>query len=143
MGSIFHVLLVLITYFNTHCMAESAILDEKGNIISGYSSAVHERGWVSETIDDHKMITKNNNITAFLDQRRNFKNRIVLTFVTPWNTKGYKWSTLYAKKFTHISPVWYDIQPIPGSSISSYMLLGESNVDIEWIKSIRLKNEKK
>ena len=121
---------------------QAAEIDANGNIISGYSSAVHEKGWVTENIDDHKMIIKNNNITDYLDQRRNFKNKVTLTFITPWNEKGYKWTKLYAKKFTHISPVWYDIQPIPGSTISSYMIMGESKVNLEWIDAVKEKNER-
>ena len=110
------------------------------NIISGYSSAVHQKGWVQETIDDHKIIIKNNNLTAHLEKQRNFGNKITMTFVTPWNKKGYKWTELYAHKFTHISPVWFDIQPLPGSSITSFMITGGDNVDTKWIKEVRSNN---
>eukprot|EP01083_Nonionella_stella_P036521 99647_1 len=139
MSSLFCIL-ITIACIDLYCMADNVVIDKDGNIISGYSSPVHAKGWVQEVIDDHNMIIKNNNITEFLDTKRNFGNRLALTFVTPWNTKGYKWSKLYAKKFTHISPVWYDIQPVPGSTIASYMLLGESKVDLEWMQSVRANN---
>ena len=49
---------------------------------------------------------------------------------------------MYASKFTHISPVWYDIGSIPGSSISSYMIMGDNEVQKEWIDKVREKNDK-
>ena len=137
-------LFVLITILlKVGVIAENFEIDEHGNIISGYSSAVHERGWVSETITDHKIITKNHNITAYLDPHRNFPNKLTLTFVTPWNPNGYKWSKQYAHKFSHISPVWFDIEPMPGSSaIPSFVLQGDANAvsQSQWMTDVRTQN---
>ncbi|KAI3936770.1 hypothetical protein MKX01_031589, partial [Papaver californicum] len=33
-----------------------------------------------------------------------------LGYITPWNGKGYDLAKRFNSKFTHLSPVWYDLK---------------------------------
>ncbi|KAI7735313.1 hypothetical protein M8C21_029730 [Ambrosia artemisiifolia] len=65
---------------------------------------------------------------------RHFPNP-VLAYVTPWNSKGYDLAKVFNSKFTHISPVWYDIK----SQGAEFVLEGRHNVDKGWISDLRTK----
>eukprot|EP01132_Coremiostelium_polycephalum_P007944 gene7944-9774_t len=66
-------------------------------------------------------------------QKRKFKGN-VLGYITPWNSKGYKIAELFKCKFTHLSPVWFQVKFFPGKGIG---IEGGHNIDKEWIKRIR------
>ncbi|XP_055346778.1 chitinase domain-containing protein 1-like [Paramacrobiotus metropolitanus] len=64
----------------------------------------------------------------------------VLGYVTPWNNKGYDRAVKYAKKFTHICPVW--LQVVPGSTAKvPFEVRGTHDVDQGWIGRLKEKNE--
>ena len=43
---------------------------------------------------------------------------------------------MFRGKFTHISPVWYTIQPGTGKSQNMFVLQGAQDVDKEWMKEV-------
>jgi chitinase domain-containing protein 1 len=53
--------------------------------------------------------------------------------VTPWNSKGYDMAKLYSTKFTHISPVWYDLK----SDGNKLVLEGQHNFDAKWVSELQ------
>ncbi|KAL0712284.1 hypothetical protein Bca4012_019262 [Brassica carinata] len=59
----------------------------------------------------------------------------VLAYITPWNSKGYDMAKIYNSKFTHLSPVWYDLKS--SSQGSGLVLEGRHNADKGWIKELR------
>ncbi|XP_076916601.1 uncharacterized protein LOC143576380 [Bidens hawaiensis] len=65
---------------------------------------------------------------------RNFPNP-VLAYITPWNSKGYAMAKEFNSKFTHISPVWYDLK----SHGAEFVLEGRHNVDKGWISDLRMR----
>ncbi|KAF0923541.1 hypothetical protein E2562_006423, partial [Oryza meyeriana var. granulata] len=64
--------------------------------------------------------------------RRYFRNP-VLAYVTPWNSKGYDMAKLFSAKFTHISPVWYDLK----SDGNKLVLEGQHNFDARWVSELQ------
>ena len=60
---------------------------------------------------------------------------ITLGFVTPWNGKGYDIAKDFAGKFTHLSPVWYQIRR--SKEDQKIVLTGGHDVDQEWISIVR------
>uniref|UniRef100_A0A0D9YBS9 Chitinase domain-containing protein 1 n=1 Tax=Oryza glumipatula TaxID=40148 RepID=A0A0D9YBS9_9ORYZ len=93
--------------------------------------SVHERGLVrrdvsaSEILAEHATVSENRS-------RRHFRNP-VLAYVTPWNSKGYDMAKLYSTKFTHISPVWYDLK----SDGNKLVLEGQHNFDAKWVSELQ------
>lgn len=57
----------------------------------------------------------------------------VLGYVTPWNRRGYDVAKEEREKFTHISPVWYQLKAATGS----LTLSGSHDVDKGWITDVR------
>jgi chitinase domain-containing protein 1 len=70
-----------------------------------------------------------------------------LGFVTPWNSKGYDVAKNFARKFTHVSPVWYTVKlrqrtrrPADGGKAKitySVDIEGKHNVDAKWIADVQ------
>lgn len=46
-----------------------------------------------------------------------------------WNNKGYDRAVKYAKKFTHISPVWLQVVPSNGKTGAKYEVKGTHDID--------------
>ncbi|XP_052194352.1 uncharacterized protein LOC127802541 [Diospyros lotus] len=65
---------------------------------------------------------------------RHFTNP-VLAYITPWNSKGYELAQKFNSKFTHLSPVWYDLK----SQGTKLVLEGRHNADKEWVSGLRMK----
>ena len=79
---------------------------------------------ILETHDTY--VSKNAHVKTF--------EEITLAYVTPWNNRGYDIAKLFRGKFSHISPVWYNIEPHePGQ----FKLSGKQDVDTGWIAGIR------
>lgn len=70
--------------------------------------------------------------TSENSSRRKFENP-VLAYITPWNSQGYEMAKKFSNKFTHLSPVWYDLKS-PGTKL---VLEGRHNADKGWIAEIR------
>eukprot|EP01025_Chloroclados_australasicus_P006882 TRINITY_DN12187_c0_g1_i2.p1 TRINITY_DN12187_c0_g1~~TRINITY_DN12187_c0_g1_i2.p1 ORF type:complete len:414 (+),score=18.88 TRINITY_DN12187_c0_g1_i2:57-1244(+) len=64
--------------------------------------------------------------------KRNF-NGHVLGYITPWNAEGFLLSELFYGKFTHLSPVWYQVRSVSGI----YQLVGRHDVKQDWLNKIR------
>jgi chitinase domain-containing protein 1 len=58
----------------------------------------------------------------------------VLGYVTPWNSRGYDIAKAHRAKFTHISPVWYQLRAGSGSYLG---LAGGHDVDQGWIDAVQ------
>eukprot|EP00003_Mantamonas_plastica_P021927 TRINITY_DN3625_c1_g5_i1.p2 TRINITY_DN3625_c1_g5~~TRINITY_DN3625_c1_g5_i1.p2 ORF type:complete len:136 (-),score=34.22 TRINITY_DN3625_c1_g5_i1:416-823(-) len=67
-----------------------------------------QAGLVSEKVTAAKLV-------AYHDKRNvnSVKNAHYnsLGYVTPWNNEGYEAAKRFARKFTLISPVWFDLKP--------------------------------
>lgn len=91
-------------------------------------------------VNDNESIDSIINTHAKLDTDEKNYDGITFAYVTPWNNHGYdvvKWA---AKKFTHISPVWFNIKFIDNNNKISVEISGKHDIDREWMNDILLNN---
>lgn len=96
---------------------------------------VYQRGLVKTDIHYHQVLSENMKVSEN-SSRRNFKNP-VLAYLTPWNSKGYEMAKKFNNKFTHLSPVWYELK----SQDTKLVMEGRHNADKEWIAGLRMKGD--
>ena len=79
--------------------------------------------------------------TAILDHHHEFNEDLsskfsgeVLTYVTPWNRKGYAYAKLMASKITWLVPVWFQIRQDANGTI---YIAGEHDINHEWLNEMR------
>ncbi|KAL6131061.1 hypothetical protein ACLB2K_069439 [Fragaria x ananassa] len=94
-------------------------------------SYVFRRGLVKPDVNYQEILTENAHVSENATGRH-YKYP-VLAYITPWNSKGYDLAKRFNSKFTHISPVWYDLK----SQGASLILEGRHNADIGWISDLR------
>ncbi|KAK7332756.1 hypothetical protein VNO80_29511 [Phaseolus coccineus] len=100
-----------------------------------HESYVYEQGLVSAHANYQHVLTENSKVSENTSQRR--YNYPVLGYITPWNSRGYELAKRFNSKFTHISPVWYDLK----SQQTSLVLEGRHNADRGWISELRKTGE--
>ncbi|CAN1157205.1 Rhodanese-like domain-containing protein 4, chloroplastic [Linum perenne] len=81
-----------------------------------------------EILEEHSEVSENGS-------QRHYEYP-VLGYITPWNSKGYDIAKMFTDKFTHLSPVWYDLK----SQGSELVLEGRHNADRSWISELREEN---
>ncbi|WOG86814.1 hypothetical protein DCAR_0206032 [Daucus carota subsp. sativus] len=94
--------------------------------------SVYDRNLVKAEVKYQEIIAEHSRVSANLS--RTFQHS-VLAYVTPWNSKGYEMAKEFNSKFTHISPVWYDLK----SQGANLVLEGRHNADKGWISELRKK----
>lgn len=97
------------------------------------TSFVHQRGLVKADVTYQEILTENSRVSENVSQRH-FTNS-VLAYITPWNAAGYDIAKRFCPKFTHLSPVWYDLK----SQGTELVLEGRHNADTEWMSELRLR----
>uniref|UniRef100_A0A0M3IRF6 Chitinase domain-containing protein 1 n=1 Tax=Ascaris lumbricoides TaxID=6252 RepID=A0A0M3IRF6_ASCLU len=63
-----------------------------------------------------------------------------LGYVTPWNNHGYNVAKWAAKKFTHISPVWFQFKPATIDGQRTCSIGGTHDIDQGWLRDIQSNN---
>uniref|UniRef100_T1K9A3 Chitinase domain-containing protein 1 n=1 Tax=Tetranychus urticae TaxID=32264 RepID=T1K9A3_TETUR len=71
------------------------------------------------------------------DASRNF-NGTVLGYVTPWNGEGYDIARIFAKRYTHISPVWLQLKL--NEDEETTRIEGTHDIDLKWMQDLRKVN---
>ncbi|RZC84851.1 hypothetical protein C5167_047634 [Papaver somniferum] len=94
--------------------------------------SVYERGLVRISTNYNEILTENSRVSENALRRR-LHPYPTLGYITPWNAKGYEFAKRFNSKFTHLSPVWYDLK----SEGSRFILQGRHNADVAWIKDLR------
>ncbi|KAL5572080.1 hypothetical protein UlMin_021677 [Ulmus minor] len=95
-------------------------------------SYVYEGGLVKPDVNYREILTENGKVSENMSCRH--YNYPVLAYITPWNSRGYELAKRFNSKFTHLSPVWYDLK----SQGSKLVLEGRHNADIGWISDLRM-----
>eukprot|EP00268_Persea_americana_P027279 TRINITY_DN26700_c0_g1_i1.p1 TRINITY_DN26700_c0_g1~~TRINITY_DN26700_c0_g1_i1.p1 ORF type:complete len:482 (+),score=54.71 TRINITY_DN26700_c0_g1_i1:127-1446(+) len=95
------------------------------------SGSVYERGLVRADVSYKEILAENSKVSANKSSRH--YSYPVLAYVTPWNSKGYEIAKRFTSKFTHLSPVWYELK----SEGFQLVLEGRHNADIGWISELR------
>ncbi|KAF3782582.1 Chitinase domain-containing protein 1 [Nymphaea thermarum] len=93
--------------------------------------SVYERGLVKPNVGYQEVLNENSKASENVSDRH-FKHP-VLAYVTPWNSKGYDVAKKFNSKFTHVSPVWYELRS-EGSKLS---LVGQHNADTGWVSEVK------
>lgn len=78
-----------------------------------------------------EILTENSKVSENVSHR--YYTYPVLAYITPWNSKGYEMAKKFNSKFTHLSPVWYDLK----SQGTSLILEGRHNADAGWLLELR------
>ncbi|KAJ8946334.1 hypothetical protein NQ318_004224 [Aromia moschata] len=94
------------------------------------------------TVFDKHYVTENPTVKEILTNYQAFFREtdeysfpgLVLGYVTPWNNHGYDIAKIFGNKFTHISPVWLQVNR-KGSK--SYEIRGTHDVDRDWMVTVR------
>ncbi|KAA8520729.1 hypothetical protein F0562_014999 [Nyssa sinensis] len=97
---------------------------------------VDRRGLVKTNVNYQEILTvrTDNNKVSENKSRRHYTYP-VLGYITPWNSRGYELAKSFNSKFTHLSPVWYDLK----SQRTKLFLEGRHNADTGWISELRMK----
>ncbi|CAJ1961278.1 unnamed protein product [Sphenostylis stenocarpa] len=98
-------------------------------------SYVYEQGLVTTHANYQHVLSENSKVSDNTSQRH-YKYP-VLGYITPWNSRGYELAKRFNSKFTHISPVWYDLK----SQQTNLALEGRHNADRGWISELRKTGE--
>ncbi|XAR62980.1 hypothetical protein NMG60_11022751 [Bertholletia excelsa] len=80
-----------------------------------------------EVLNEHSRVSDNRSNGHFTNP--------VLAYITPWNSRGYELARSFNHKFTHLSPVWYDLK----SQGKKLVLEGRHNADTGWLSDLRMK----
>ncbi|KAE9553462.1 hypothetical protein FO519_003334 [Halicephalobus sp. NKZ332] len=72
-------------------------------------------------------------------EERHLTSGATLAFITPWNKGGFQVAERGAKKLTHVSPVWFQINE-PKEDELGCQIDGIENVDRDWIAKMRKNN---
>ncbi|GMI69582.1 hypothetical protein like AT4G01040 [Hibiscus trionum] len=96
---------------------------------------VTERGLIKTDISFQEILSENSKVSGN-ESLRNY-DYPVLAYITPWNSKGYEMAKRFNSKFTHLSPVWYDLK----SQGSSLILEGRHNADKGWMSDLRMRGD--
>ncbi|KAK8959030.1 hypothetical protein KSP40_PGU015699 [Platanthera guangdongensis] len=91
--------------------------------------SVYDRNLVKSDVDYREIL--NENARVALNRSRNFPNP-VLAYITPWNSRGYDIAKEFNPKFTHLSPVWYELR----SQGRKIFLDGRHNADKGWVSEL-------
>ncbi len=104
--------------------------------ILAMTESVYKRGLVKTQISANDIVKHQNSYSNITQHVQTFADghAAVLGFVTPWNNQGYDVAKWFRGKFTHISPVWYQVRP---QRSGQYTVTGEHDVDSEWMQEVR------
>lgn len=116
---------------------EAAVVEETLQTTSDDSIPIFDLGLVRVNTSIKKIVNYHEKARALTTDKL-FKNKI-LSYVTPWNNKGYDMAKKYANKFDMISPVWLQVKRI---GRNSYQLAGVHDIDKGWMKDVRESSEK-
>ncbi|KAF2324866.1 hypothetical protein GH714_020858 [Hevea brasiliensis] len=98
-------------------------------------SHAHQEGRVKTDLNYQEILSKNSKVSNNASHRQ--YTYPVLAYITPWNSKGYEMAKRFTNKFTHLSPVWYDLR----SQGTDLILQGRHNADKGWISELRMKGD--
>ncbi|KAM9975115.1 hypothetical protein ACTFIW_008590 [Dictyostelium discoideum] len=99
---------------------------------------VKQRGLVRENVSAKQIINNYNKYFKNVDIK-NFEQGNTLAYITPWNGKGYDVATKWAKKFTHISPVWHQVK----FENNKVIIEGDHNIDKKWMEKVKENSDQK
>nr|XP_035119725.1 chitinase domain-containing protein 1 isoform X2 [Callithrix jacchus] len=94
---------------------------------------VQDRGLVVSDLKAEDVVLEHRSYCSAEARDRHFAGD-VLGYVTPWNSRGYDVTKVFASKFTQISPVWLQLKR---RGREMFEVTGLHDVDQGWMRAIR------
>ena len=82
-----------------------------------------------------QILASHNHVDESLRHVSQVHPRATLAYVTPWNNKGYDIAKAFNGKFTHVSPVWFQLKR--DHARKRFVIEGQHDVDQGWLKEVR------
>ena len=115
------------------CTPGDPFCDRTADLPPTLDATVVERNLVSEQVT-YADILRNHKTFSQTYARHRFVSMVTtLAFVTPWNSRGYELALTFSRKFTHVSPVWFQVSP-------SGEIAGRQDVKEKWLKKLHRAN---
>ncbi|RAL54203.1 unnamed protein product [Cuscuta campestris] len=109
----------------------------RDTVVDSRKSYLFQHDLIKTDLNYREVLTANHKVDEdSIETGRHFQNP-VLAYITPWNSKGYEVSKKFSSKFTHLSPVWYELR----SEGTKLVLDGRHNADKEWISNIQMSGD--
>lgn len=86
-----------------------------------------------EHIDFRALLSTHHKYSTEKQRKHSFGGE-VLTYITPWNGKGYDMAKIMKNKIDWLVPVWFQLRR---NSDDAFEIGGEHDVDEEWLESVR------
>uniref|UniRef100_UPI00358F012E chitinase domain-containing protein 1 isoform X2 n=1 Tax=Myxine glutinosa TaxID=7769 RepID=UPI00358F012E len=99
-------------------------------------TSVFERGLISKT-PRAKEIVQEHDAYCLPGTTKKRQPGSILGYVTPWNNHGYDIAKVFAAKFSHVSPVWLQVQR---TGRETYRITGRHDIDQGWISDVKKGN---
>ncbi|KAN0038250.1 hypothetical protein ACTA71_000422 [Dictyostelium dimigraforme] len=128
--------LFILSTFVTNAQDDDEIDQEEEDFTTNRD--VKQRGLVRENVSA-KQILNNYNKYFKNVEIKNFQEGNTLVYITPWNGKGYNVATKWAKKFSHISPVWHQVK----FENNKVTIEGDHNIDKKWMEKVKENSDQK
>ncbi|KAF7632584.1 hypothetical protein Mgra_00008031 [Meloidogyne graminicola] len=136
---LFIVLIFVLISTNTLCFGDENYVNDDGSFEIETFADDEMFGNLQEKDEDSLKDEILNDYQNLDVGKRNFVSDITLGYVTPWNNHGYDVAKWAAQKFTHISPVWFQLKTGGGGSCQ---ITGTHDIDKGWMDDIRKNNSK-
>ena len=115
------------------CTPGDPLCDNTAESPPTLDATVVERNLVSEQVT-YSDVLRNHKTYSQTYARTRFVSMVTtLAFVTPWNSKGYELALTFSHKFTHVSPVWFQVSP-------SGQITGRQDVKEKWLRKLYRSN---
>ncbi|KAM7539923.1 hypothetical protein Aperf_G00000041315 [Anoplocephala perfoliata] len=114
---------------NHACLVGIAFVSLLLYVVSS-EEGTEEKAILSTQVDLKRFLRSYNYVDKYEHISRKLSHD-VLAYVTPWNAKGYEKAKIFAKKFTIVSPVWFQLKP------ATYEVIGLHDIDAKWIESVK------
>jgi chitinase domain-containing protein 1 len=128
---------------DTRACRSSSLTVSAGDFSAGHPESAGERGLVKADVTAAEILEHSHQYWQTTNVRH-FTHGFTLGYVTPWNTHGYDVAKKFALKFTHISPVWFQIKlknlpPKEGKTKGTIKVTieGGHDADAKWIQDVK------
>ena len=115
------------------CTPGDPLCDKSADVPVTLDTTVVDRNLVREDVTYLDVIRNHNKYSQNHATTRFVSIPTTLGFVTPWNSKGYEIALTFSRKFTHISPVWFQI--LPNGEIN-----GKHDIKEKWLRKLYKSN---
>ncbi|EGC38828.1 hypothetical protein DICPUDRAFT_75595 [Dictyostelium purpureum] len=129
--------LIILLFLIVSLIISPIVSDEDDGEELEQTKDLFKRNLIREHVTPNQILSNYN--TFYQNKDKRFFKGNVLAYITPWNGKGYEVSAKWTNKFTHLSPVWYQIK----FENSNYLIEGDHNIKKDWMETIRENSNKK